>query len=120
MTGAMATIRKEGPVLSTVVITQFFARPGRGGDVERLLLEILGDSLKYEGGQTISIIRDQDSPDHVAGVTRWRERRNYQEYLAGRTERGFTATFEDMLTQPLVLNYYDESYSGTGIAAQVA
>jgi quinol monooxygenase YgiN len=104
--------------MSTIVITQFFAQPGRDGDIERLLLEILGDSLKYECCETISIIRDQDSPDHVAGVTRWRERRNYQDYLAWRTERGFTATFEDMLTQPLVINYYyHESYAGKGIAA---
>jgi quinol monooxygenase YgiN len=106
--------------LSTVVITQLFAQPGRGDDVERLLLEVLGDSLKHEGCETISIIRDQDGPDHVAGVTRWRERRNYQDYLAWRTERGFTTTFEDMLTQPLVINFYDESYSGTGIAARAA
>jgi quinol monooxygenase YgiN len=106
--------------LSAIVITHFFAQPGRGGDVERLLLEILGDSLKYDGCETIIIIQDQDSPDHVAGVTRWRERRNYQDYLAWRTERGFTATFGDMLAQPLVINYYDESYSGTGVAAQAA
>jgi hypothetical protein len=51
----------------------------------------------------------------------WSHRyRNYQEYLAWRTERGFTATFEDVLTQPLVINFYDESYSGTGIAARAA
>ena len=68
-------------------------------------LDVLGDSLEHEGCETISILRDQDSPDHMVGLTRWSERRHYQDYLAWRTERGFTATFENMLTQPLVINF---------------
>ncbi|HEY2307850.1 MAG TPA: hypothetical protein VGI05_18420 [Streptosporangiaceae bacterium] len=38
------------------------------------------------------------------------------DYLVWRTERGFTATFEAMLTQPLVIHYYDQVYYGQGIA----
>src|SRR5579871_1667646 len=34
----------------------------------------------------------------------WTERHNYTDYFAWRTERGFTATFEAMLTQPLVIH----------------
>ncbi len=103
--------------MSTLVITQFFARLGRGGDVADLLLEILGESLEHEGCEAIRIIRDQDDPDHVAGLTQWTERHNYVGYLAWRTERGFTDTFEAMLTQPLVISYYDQLYAGEGIAA---
>ncbi len=103
--------------MSTFVITQFFARPGRGGDVADLLLEILGESLEHEGCEAIRIIRDQDDPDHVAGLTQWTERHNYVDYLAWRTERGFTDTFEAMLTQPLAISYYDQLYAGGGIAA---
>jgi len=103
--------------MSTLVITQLFARPGRGGDVADLLLEILGESLEHEGCEAIRIIRDQDDPDHVAGLTQWTERHNYVDYLAWRTERGFTDTFEAMLTQPLVISYYDQLYAGEGIAA---
>lgn len=40
-----------------------------------------------------------------------------RDYLAWRTERGFTDTFEAMLTQPLVIHYYDQVYYGQGIAA---
>ena len=102
--------------MSTLVTTEFLAQPGRGGDVVDSLIEILGESLKHDGCETIRIVQDQDDPDHVAGVTQWTERRNYDAYLAWRTEHGFTSTFEAMLTQPFVIHYYDIAYFGEGTA----
>ena len=55
--------------MSTMVTNELFAQPGRGDDVASLLLEILGESLQHAGCETIRIVRDQDGPDHVAGVT---------------------------------------------------
>jgi quinol monooxygenase YgiN len=101
--------------MSTHVVTEFHAMPGRGGDVEKLLLEILRESLEREGCEAIRILRGQDSADHVAGFTQWTERRNYEDYLAWRTERGFTGTFEAMLTEPLVIHYYDEVFYSPGV-----
>ncbi len=103
--------------MSTLLTTEFFAQPGRGDDVANLLLEILGESLQHDGCEAIRILRDQDDPDHVAGLTQWTERRNYEDYLAWRTEHGFTGTFEAMLTRPFVIHYYDTAYFGEGIAA---
>jgi quinol monooxygenase YgiN len=103
--------------MSTLVTTEFFAQPGRGDDVASLLIEILGESLQYDGCEIIRIVRDQDDPDHVAGVTQWTERHNYDDYLAWRTEHGFTATFEAMLTGPFVIHYYDIAHFGEGIAS---
>jgi len=103
--------------MSTHVVTQLHAQPGRGDDVESLLLEILSESLKHDGCEAIRITRDQDHPDHVVAFTLWTERHHYEDYLAWRTARGFTDTFEAMLTEPLVLNYYDEVFYSPGIAA---
>jgi len=103
--------------MSALVTAEFFARPGRGDDVAQLLLDILAESLKHEGREQIRILRDQNDADHVTGLTRWTEAHNYTDYLARRTEHGFTATFEAMLTRPLVIRYYDEIYRGQGIAA---
>ena len=100
--------------MSTLVTTEFFAQPGRGDDVVDSLIEILGESLKHDGCETIRIVQDQDDPDHVAGVTQWTERRIYDAYLAWRTEHGFTSTFEAMGTQPFVIHYYDIAYFGEG------
>jgi quinol monooxygenase YgiN len=102
--------------MSALVTSELFARPGRGDDVADLLLEILGESLKHDGCEVIRILRDQNDADHVTGLTQWTEARNYTDYLAWRTERGFTATFEAMLTEPLVIHFYDQVYYGQGIA----
>ena len=104
--------------MSTLVTNELFAQPGRGDDVANLLLEILGESLQHEGCETIRILRDQDDPDHVTGLTQWTERHNFGDYLAWRTERGFTGEFEAMLTRPFVIHYYDTAYFGEGIAAR--
>jgi hypothetical protein len=77
--------------MGTTVTTEFFAKPGQGADVADLLLKILGESLEHKGCETIRIVR--------------------------RTNAGYTDTFEAMLTQPLVIRYYDELYFGEGIAA---
>ena len=106
--------------MSTHVVAEFHAKPGRGDDVQTLLLEILGESLEFEGCEAIRIVRDQDNADHVAGFTQWTERHHYEDYLAWRTERGFTATFEAMLTEPLVIHYYDEAFYSPGIAARAS
>jgi len=106
--------------MSTHVVNEFFAQPGKGEDVANLLIEILGESLQWEGCEAIRIVRDQDNPDHIAGFTQWTRRQDFDNYLAWRTARGFTATFEEMLTQPFVIHYYDELYFGTGIAAEGA
>ena len=103
--------------MSTLVTNEFFAQPGRGADVASLLIKILGESLQHEGCEIIRIVRDQDDPDHVAGFTQWTERRNFEDYLAWRTEHGFTATFEAMLIRPFVIHFYDIAYYGEGIAA---
>jgi quinol monooxygenase YgiN len=101
---------------SPVPTAEFFTQPGRGDEVAKLLLEILGECVEHEGCEDIRIMRDQGDTDHVAGLTRWTERHNYTDYLAWRTAHGFTATFEAMLTQPLVLHYYDQVFQGEAIA----
>jgi len=102
--------------MSTLVATQLYAKPGHGDAVVELLLAILGDSLQHEGCQSIRISRDQDNVDHVVGFTEWTERHNYEEYLAWRTARGFTDTFEAMLAEPLIINYYNDVFSAVGTA----
>jgi quinol monooxygenase YgiN len=104
--------------MSTLVTNELFAQPGHGDDVANLLIEILDESLQHEGCETIRIVRDRDDPDHVAGFTQWTERRNFEDYLAWRTERGFTGTFEAMLTRPFVNHYYDIAYFGEGGAPE--
>jgi hypothetical protein len=40
------------------------------------------------------------------GITQWEARQNWDDYLAWRTVHGFTATFDEMLVQPMMIRYW--------------
>jgi hypothetical protein len=42
------------------------------------------------------------------GITQWVARQDWHDYLAWRTANGFTATFDEMLVQPMMIRYWDE------------
>jgi quinol monooxygenase YgiN len=94
--------------MSTFITNELHAKPGRGSDVLALLLELSAESAGRPGCQHISIRRNQDDPDDVMGITQWEARQNWDHYLAWRTANGFTATFEQMLVQPMMIRYWDE------------
>jgi quinol monooxygenase YgiN len=94
--------------MSTIVTNEFHAKRGRGDDVLALLLQLAPESNGQPGCESISIRRNQDDPENVIGDTRWTTRQHYDDYLAWRTENGFTATFDDMIAQPMLIRYYDE------------
>ncbi len=94
--------------MSTIVTNEFHAKQGRGNDVLALLLTLAPESNGRPGCEFISIRRNQDDPENVIGDTGWASRRHYDDYLAWRTDNGFTATFNDMLAQPMLIRYYDE------------
>jgi hypothetical protein len=72
--------------------------------------------LRGQSGSCATRTIQTTSPASSSGT----QRRDFESYLAWRTARGFTATFEAMLTQRFVIYYYDVLYPGTGIAAEGA
>ena len=60
----------------------------------------------------------QEFRDVIAAAGLGEELGDYGRAHHWRTARGFTATFEAMLTQPLALHYYDEVFQGDGVAAR--
>jgi hypothetical protein len=51
---------------------------------------------------------NRDDPENLIGDTRWATRQHYDDYLAWRTENGFTAKFDDMLAEPMLIRYVDD------------
>lgn len=94
--------------MSTHVVNEFHARPGRGDDVLALLLQLSPESRTRPGCEAISIRRNQEDPDNLIGDTRWASRQHYDDYLAWRTENGYAARFEEMLGEPMLIRYFDE------------
>ena len=94
--------------MSTHVVNEFHARPGRGDDVLALLLQLSPESRTRPGCEAISIRRNQDDPENLIGDTRWASRQDYEDYLAWRTANGYTARFDEMLNEPMLIRYFDE------------
>jgi hypothetical protein len=47
----------------------------------------------------VSLRRNQEDPTNIVGDTRWDTRQDYDDYLAWRTDSGYTAQFEEPLAQ---------------------
>jgi hypothetical protein len=66
--------------MRTLVTNEFYYRPGRGEDVANPMVEILGESLQFEGCEIIRIMRDQDDLDNS-------EKNRYQDEISVSTPR---------------------------------
>jgi quinol monooxygenase YgiN len=99
--------------MSVHVITELKTRPDRTEDVITALREALPHSLEHEGCEAIHLRRSQDDPGHIVSFTQWGERQDYENYLGWRTETGMTDNIEDMLTEPLIIEYFDDVVSLT-------
>jgi quinol monooxygenase YgiN len=103
-----ATAANRKDAMSTHVVNEFHALPDRADDVMNLLIELSPISRTRLGCQAISVRRNQDDPTNIVGDTRWDTRQDYDNYLAWRTDSGYTAQFEEMLAEPMSIRYFEE------------
>jgi quinol monooxygenase YgiN len=74
--------------MSVVVIADFFFRRELIDDALKLLAEILPDTRRFDGCQTLETAIDLDDPGHVTLVERWTSREAHLAYFAWRQESG--------------------------------
>ncbi|HEX4219548.1 MAG TPA: antibiotic biosynthesis monooxygenase family protein [Acidimicrobiales bacterium] len=99
--------------MSVHVTTELKTKPEHTEDVVAALSEALPHSLDHDGCEAIHLRRDQDDPSRIVSFTQWANRRDYENYLAWRTETGMTDNIEEMLTEPLNIDYFDDILSLT-------
>ena len=99
--------------MSVHVTTQMKTRPEHTNQVIDALREALPDSLQHNGCEAIHLRQEQDNPSNIVSFTQWASRRHYEEYLAWRTETGLTDEIDAMLTEPLIIGYFDDLVSIT-------
>jgi quinol monooxygenase YgiN len=99
--------------MSVHVTTELRTKPEHTEEVVAALSEALPHSLEHGGCEAIHLRRDQDDPSHIVSFTQWTNRRDYESYLAWRTETGMTDDIEEMLTEPLIIGYFDDIVSLT-------
>ena len=82
--------------MSTHVVNELHALPDSADDILNLLIE--------PGQPNAARMRSrQDDPTVLIGDTRCPTRLDYDNYLAWRTESGYTSQFEEMLAEPMTI-----------------
>ena len=99
--------------MSVHVTTTLRARPGHADEVIAKLSAALPESLQHEGCEAIHLRQDQDDRNHIVSFTQWGTRKNYEDYLAWRTETGFRDDMEQLLSEPQSFRFYDDIVSLT-------
>lgn len=75
--------------------------------LKSIFKEILPDTRKYDGCQSIEVFDNQDDANNLILVERWESRQHYEAYLAWRTETGTLNTIGSLATQPPSIRFYD-------------
>jgi quinol monooxygenase YgiN len=99
--------------MSVHVTTQMKTRAEHTNQVIDALREALPHSLQHEGCEAIHLRQEQDNPSNIVSFTQWATRKHYEDYLAWRTETGMTDAIDAMLTEPLIIGYFDDLVSIT-------
>jgi quinol monooxygenase YgiN len=99
--------------MSVHVTTQLKTRPEHTNTVIAATSQAIQHSLEHEGCEAIHLRQDQDDPANIVSFTQWATRQNYEDYLAWRTETGMTDESDELLTEPLIIAYFNDLVSLT-------
>ncbi|MFC9735075.1 putative quinol monooxygenase [Streptomyces roseolus] len=89
------------------VIFKMTVQDGRFDDLRSWFVEQLPGTRAFEGNVSVEVVRDQDAPNTVVFMEKWDSRKNFEDYLAWRTETGVVAELADMLDGDIDFRYHD-------------
>ena len=93
--------------MSTLVLFEVDALAGRAQELIALFEEVLPDTRAYDGCESVTVHRDQDSPDRLVLIERWTTRALYAAYLQWRAERG-DPRLGALIARPPAVRYLDD------------
>jgi len=94
--------------MSTLVLFEVEAAPGRAEDLIALFDEALVDTRGYDGCEHVAVHRDQDAPDRLVLVERWTSRPHHERYLQWRADRGDGPRLADLVAGRPTVRYLDD------------
>jgi quinol monooxygenase YgiN len=93
--------------MSVIVLVELQVKPDAVNQMKSLLKEVLPDTRAYKGCQGIDIYSNTDDSSNLVFYERWEERKNYESYLAWRTETGLMDKLGTMLAAPPSIRYFE-------------
>ena len=98
--------------MSINIIAEHKTKAGRSEDLIALIRTLLPESLQHGGTEEISIRQDQDNPNYIISVQRWKSRDAYLSYFAWRTNEGVAAQIGETLEERVTVRFFNEVLHG--------
>ena len=95
--------------MSVTVLATLKLKPGLADTVLGGLKEMLPDTRAFAGCEDVLVCQDQDAPDTVILVETWGARSDHEAYMAWRTETGALASMAEVLAEPPVFTYCNQT-----------
>lgn len=93
--------------MPVTVYLELHLKPEGVADTMRDLEELLPDTRTFDGCQSVETFVDQDDPQHVVLIERWREKADHQSYMAWRQEQGVLGATIERSVGPPTITYLD-------------
>ena len=93
--------------MSCIVIFEVTAKKGTGTQLVEAFRSILPVTRAKDGCEEVEVTTDAGDADHLLLVERWTTRKNYEDYLAWRQERGDLDVLGEMLAAPPTVRYFN-------------
>jgi len=94
--------------MSVLVLLEPEAAEGKVDEMIETFRTVLVDTRAFDGCESVTVHRDQDSPNRLVLVERWASRPHYERYLQWRAERGDLDRLGALAVGPPVIRYFDE------------
>ena len=93
--------------MKVAVTADLKAHVGKGSDLAKFLIGILGETRARTGCEMINLAISQDNPDPILIDERWATKEEHQAYMGWRQERGDIDTLVSFLASPPTITYFD-------------
>jgi quinol monooxygenase YgiN len=95
--------------MSCYVMLEFTAKKGTGAALLEALRGALPITRAKDGCESLELTVNQDEPDNMLIVMRWKTRKHYETYRAWREANGDVGRFADATASGLSTRFFDFS-----------
>jgi quinol monooxygenase YgiN len=91
--------------MSITVLLDLTAKEGSAEALKNIFVEILPDTRKYDGCESLDVKINNDDPNNLVIVERWQSRPHYEKYFAWRQKTGLIDRLGPVLGAPPGIRY---------------